>query len=389
MTNTPIYLLGYFVPNMVIGDDLDLDKNRFTTIENQLYNLYNIFGNGILDVTDSVGQQLPSWELSAVPGLKSVQISSGRGHINYKYAETLEPTTIALALPSGVSSGGFWYYFYATENNTTTTEKTVTFLALTNQSFDSSYVGLGAAYLFIDSVDFSFTITVYNSEAYGRQEISLFSTLSGLVKNHVHIGGSNNPSPIDLGKHVTGFLSSENIDNLDLNTVTAGTLNPDRLPTISHSSLTDIGTLTHEQIDALLAAIQGQSDDYKISDYGIVNRLQIILALKRQVGFFNIDGGQFNSIFYLPYLQLNDFVDTKLYQFSTGMISRLAFSTTIFCVTQKAPEILLLDEVFGSGGDEKFKEKSFKTPHLYKSSLMPSPANAKELIKATKKAKEM
>lgn len=310
MTQTPIYLLGYFVPNMVIGDDLDLDKNRFTTIENQLYNLYNIFGNGILDVTDASGAQLPSWELSAVPGQKAVQISSGKGHINYKYAETSSATTINLILPSGVTSGGFWYYFYAIENSTTATEKTVDFVALANQSSNSEYVGLGAAYLFIDSTDLSFTVNVYNEAAYGRQEISLFSTLSGLVKNHVHIGGTNNPSPIDLGRHVTGFLSAENIDNLDLNAVTQGTLDPNRLPTISHTDLTDIGTLTHEQIDALLSVIQNQSDDYKLSDYGIVNRLQIILALKKQVDFFNIDGGQLNSIFYMPYLQLQDFVDT-------------------------------------------------------------------------------
>ena len=42
MNATPIYQLGYFIPNMTIGDNLDLDKNRFTTIENQLYNIYNI-----------------------------------------------------------------------------------------------------------------------------------------------------------------------------------------------------------------------------------------------------------------------------------------------------------------------------------------------------------
>ena len=310
MNQTPIYSLGYFIPNMVVGDDLDLDKNRFTTIESQLYNLYNIFGNGILDVEDSSGQQLPSWELSAIPGRRAVQISSGKGHVNYKYAETTDSVTINLTLPSGTTSGNFWYYFYAVENSTTGTNKTVDFVALTNQSLEPSYVGLGAANLIVNSVDSTFTLTVHNSEEYGRQEISLFSSLTGLVKNHVHIGGTNNPSPIDLGKHVTGFLTAENIDNLDLNAVTQGVLDPNRLPTISHEDLTDIGTLTHEQIDAILASIQNQNDDYKLSEYGIVNRLQIILALKKQNDFFNIDGGQLNSIYYMPYLLLQDFVDT-------------------------------------------------------------------------------
>ena len=311
MNVTPIYQLGYFVPNMTVGDNLDMDKNRFTTIENQLYNVYNIFGNGILAVYDTSGQQVPSWNLSAVPNERAVQISSGKGHIAYKYTETEIAETVNLILPGGVTSGSFWYYIYATSNLLTPTEKSVTFVASLTQIDDPvNYIGLGAAFLFISPTDGSFTITVYNTAEYGRQEISLFASLTSLVKNHVHIGGPDNPSPIDLGKHVTGFLSSDNINNLDLSKVTSGTLDPNRLPLINHNSLTDIGTLTHDQIDSLLAALQYPGENYNLSDYGIVNRLQIILALKKQSGFFNIDGEQLNSIFYLPYPQLENFVDT-------------------------------------------------------------------------------
>ena len=251
MNVTPIYQLGYFVPNMTVGDNLDMDKNRFTTIENQLYNVYNIFGNGILAVYDTSGQQVPSWNLSAVPNERAVQISSGKGHIAYKYTETEIAETVNLILPGGVTSGSFWYYIYATSNLLTPTEKSVTFVASLTQIDDPvNYIGLGAAFLFISPTDGSFTITVYNTAEYGRQEISLFASLTSLVKNHVHIGGPDNPSPIDLGKHVTGFLSSDNINNLDLSKVTSGTLDPNRLPLINHNSLTDIGTLTHDQIDS-------------------------------------------------------------------------------------------------------------------------------------------
>lgn len=65
---------------------------------------------------------------------------------------------------------------------------------------------------------------------------------------------------------------------------------------------------------------------------------------------------KFNSI--VEFSELNDFVDVKLSQFSSGMILRLAFSITIFCVSHTNPDILLLDEVFGAGGDESFKRKS-------------------------------
>jgi ABC-type polysaccharide/polyol phosphate transport system ATPase subunit len=50
---------------------------------------------------------------------------------------------------------------------------------------------------------------------------------------------------------------------------------------------------------------------------------------------------------------LEKFLDTKIYQFSSGMVQRLIFSIAIFA----NPDILLLDEVFEMG-DEEFKEKS-------------------------------
>jgi ABC-type polysaccharide/polyol phosphate transport system ATPase subunit len=60
---------------------------------------------------------------------------------------------------------------------------------------------------------------------------------------------------------------------------------------------------------------------------------------------------RFNSI--VNFAGLNQFVNTKLYQFSEGMKQRLAFSIAIHC----DPEVLLLDEVFEIG-DEDFRHKS-------------------------------
>lgn len=60
---------------------------------------------------------------------------------------------------------------------------------------------------------------------------------------------------------------------------------------------------------------------------------------------------KFNQI--VKFSELGDFVDTKLYQFSQGMLQRLAFATAI----HSNPDILLLDEVF-EVGDENFRRKS-------------------------------
>jgi ABC-type polysaccharide/polyol phosphate transport system ATPase subunit len=57
---------------------------------------------------------------------------------------------------------------------------------------------------------------------------------------------------------------------------------------------------------------------------------------------------------------LEDFIDCKVYQFSSGMVARLVFSTAIHCLEYKNPKIILLDEVFEAGGDFKFKEKATK-----------------------------
>jgi len=58
--------------------------------------------------------------------------------------------------------------------------------------------------------------------------------------------------------------------------------------------------------------------------------------------------------------ELADFLDMKVYQFSTGMVSRLNFSVAIHSLNHQNPDILLLDEVFNSGGDMEFQEKSLK-----------------------------
>ncbi len=55
----------------------------------------------------------------------------------------------------------------------------------------------------------------------------------------------------------------------------------------------------------------------------------------------------------ISFAGLEPFVNAKLYQFSNGMLQRLAFSIAVHC----KPDILLLDEAFDIG-DEEFKKKS-------------------------------
>jgi len=75
---------------------------------------------------------------------------------------------------------------------------------------------------------------------------------------------------------------------------------------------------------------------------------------------------RFNEI--VEFSGLKENIYDKLYQFSDGMISRLAFSITVHCLKHNTPDIILLDEVFGSGADLEFQEKAInKMEELIKS----------------------
>jgi ABC-type polysaccharide/polyol phosphate transport system ATPase subunit len=62
----------------------------------------------------------------------------------------------------------------------------------------------------------------------------------------------------------------------------------------------------------------------------------------------------------VEFSELQEFVDLQISQFSVGMIGRLGFSISVFCMQNKKNSILLLDEVFGSGADYAFENKAIQ-----------------------------
>jgi ABC-type polysaccharide/polyol phosphate transport system ATPase subunit len=118
----------------------------------------------------------------------------------------------------------------------------------------------------------------------------------------------------------------------------------------------------------LLRIIAGiyQPDGGKVSVNGkIISIINLFVGLKDRLdmkeniflvgSLFGMSQARIKEEFgnIVEFSELQEFVNTKIYQFSSGMLQRLAFSTAIHC----NPQILLLDEVF-EVGDEQFKKKS-------------------------------
>jgi ABC-type polysaccharide/polyol phosphate transport system ATPase subunit len=65
---------------------------------------------------------------------------------------------------------------------------------------------------------------------------------------------------------------------------------------------------------------------------------------------------QFDAI--VEFSGLKEFVDTAIYQFSSGMVTRLAFAATIHYAMHSKPDIILMDEVLGTFGDIDFQAQT-------------------------------
>jgi hypothetical protein len=318
MGNTPIYGFGYIEPNQDLSENIDLDELRFKAIENQMYNLYQIFKNGIIEEDPTV----PSWRIQTYSNefkLTKITITSGKGFVSYKAGNTTASKDVTLpTIPTTV--GISKVYVYAYENANTAVTGDVDFVASLTQINDTvNYIALG--YLEIDVAG-----NLINLFETNRQDITLFSTLSYLIKNHKHIGGTGNPSPIDLSFEVKNQLTSENISSVDAAKITTGILDSARLPTISHNSLEDKGNLTHDQLEtALLAVVNNDAND-KMSDLSIANRLQMLVALKKSggVGFTFIDSTQINTLTYVPGIYPNTSTNA-----STGNSANFAQKTSV------------------------------------------------------------
>ena len=281
MKRTDKYQLGYFEQNDFTSAITEMQ--RWESVDAQLFALFSIIGNGI-----NTG-----WNLLSSTGL-NVTISPGSGHVAFVAVESIESFTIEGLLQNSRM------YVYAELQEDSYWTKNVNFAAYTSLRQDDSE-SLYLGYVDVDDVG----LTNINED--DRSYLGFQHLINTAVANHRHIGGVDNPDPINLSSEVQGVLNQKNIPELDTSKIKTGTLDPDRIPKIDHiEGLLNQGTLTHSQLDAFVETLN-ISDNKLMGEISTVNLLQLILALKHT--WPDVDEFLVNEIAFIPGISPDEYVD--------------------------------------------------------------------------------
>ena len=259
------------------------EMQRWETLDNQLYALFNIIGNGIIS----------GWDLIESSGL-SIVVSNGSGHVSFVAVNSTNNVLLNL-----VSSSKNYIYASLTEDSYWT--KNVNFSVSLYENLADNVLLLGTVTTNDTSIDTN------GIDTSGRTYLGFIDLVNNAVKNHRHIGGTTNPSQINLATDVQGILGQENIDNLDASVIQTGTIDANRLPLISHiSGLFDQGTLTHAQLDDFVNTLSIPNQQ-TMGEVSSINLLQLILGLKHI--YPEIDDFMVNELAIIPGITPDSYID--------------------------------------------------------------------------------
>lgn len=276
------YQLAYFQEGDFTSGVLEMQ--RWETLDAQLSGLFSVMGNGVID----------GWDLAAYSGL-SLSITPGSGHVAFVSVASTDMRILALNADS-------WNYIYAILDPTSYWTKKVNFAAFVSPLTRDNALFIGKVQTDLNGV---LTGTFDTS---GRTELGFIGLIKSLVAEHRHIGGTDNPSPIDLSSEVQGVLGLDNIPDLDTSKIQTGIVDTDRLPLIDHKTkLTGVGSLTHAQLDSIVEQVS-IANQKLMGEVSTTNLLQLILALKHV--YPDIDEFLVNEIAFIPGISPDDHIDT-------------------------------------------------------------------------------
>jgi hypothetical protein len=285
MGTTRYFSLAFFD----FGDQLDSALNvnkeidRFVLIDKQLYGLYSIFGNGVIE-----GWSVTDGGTSQEEGI-TVNISTGLGIINFIASQTDLPGSVINIPPNSVS------YIYAVLTGSSTRTRVINFNRTSTLSAGSN------AILLAKVVTSSNAVSVIDNTI--RDLISFEQVIQDKIDEHRHRG---TPSKIDLQEEVKNQLPGARIENLDASKITSGVLDAGTIPLIDHNELENKGLLTHAALDSFVRSLS-QNNKELLGEIATTNLLKTAIFLKYL--YTNVDEQWVNEFILIPGISPDSFID--------------------------------------------------------------------------------
>lgn len=280
MKRTEKYKFPYFEE----GDKTNsvYEVQRWVTIDTQLYGLFSLFGNGIID----------GWNI-VMPDKLTAKISKGKGIIDFVSVESKNGTSLRF-VPNAIS------YIYATIVRESYWDRTVKFVVYSSKAEKASHIYIGLV-----QTDATKITKIDISE---RPQVGIPEEIIQKIAEHKHSGGIDESNKIDLATEVDGILPIENMPNLDASIVTSGVFDKARLPNIDHNNLTNKGSMTHAEIDTAISTLSDKGC-LTVGQKFVSDMLRTSLAMK--LNGCDIDNKTKNQILFVPGLDNKLAVDTN------------------------------------------------------------------------------
>lgn len=285
MGQTRYYGLAYFDFGDQLNTAINVQKeiDRFVVIDKQLYGLYRVFGNGVID-----GWTVHDEGFQGDRGI-SVSISQGIGVISYMATETLLSGSIYnLPINSLID-------IYAILSGSTSLDRTIDFIYSTVPLTTSNVIRIARV-----STGSNGILFIDNNV---RDLIGFEEIIQDAIDDHRHRG---TPSKIDLEDEVRNQLPGARLEGIDTSKITSGRFDIDRIPLSDHNDLENNGLLTHAALDSFVQTLS-QNNKELLGEITSVNLMKLLLFWKYD--YSNVDEHFINELSIIPGISPNSFID--------------------------------------------------------------------------------
>ena len=308
MGQTKYYDLAFFDFGDKLTSAINVQKeiDRFVVIDKQLYGMYRIFGNGVIE-----GFNVSDAGFQEDKGI-SINIDAGIGIINYLAAQNETPGIVTGLPPNSVVN------IYATITGATYLDRTVNF----QYSITPLPNGIKLALVSTGNNNILF-IDNNVRDLIGFEEI-----IQDAINEHKHRG---TPSKIDLSTETRNQLPGARLEGIDTSKVVSGRFDIDRIPLIDHNDLEYNGMLTHASLDSFVRTFS-QNNRELLGEINSVNLLKSVIFWKYK--HEEVDEFFINEIALIRGISPDSFIDftatTARINLEDGCISGIPSKAGIF-----------------------------------------------------------